>query len=73
MARLMRMPVRICGLAAGSTSSRKVCSVVRPRVRAVSNCTAVDSAHAAIGVKQDRKQGGEEDQRNLHLVADADE
>ena len=33
----------------------------------------IDAAHAAIGVEQDRKQAGEEDDEDLHLVADAEE
>jgi hypothetical protein len=47
--------------------------VVRPSVRAVSNLHAVDRANAAVGIEQDRKQRREEDQRDFHLMADADE
>jgi hypothetical protein len=39
MARLIRIPVKICGLAAGKTTSRIAWGVVSPSVRAVSSCT----------------------------------
>jgi hypothetical protein len=67
----MRMPVRICGLAAGSTSSRKVRGQAE-RAGGV-ELHAVDRANAAVGIEQDRKQRSEEDQRDFHLMADADE